>query len=246
MMTLSMLKKIISLSIVLIVFSGCAQLTQLTEQFGGEIPLTEQEVVSGLLNALEVGALRAATDASKQGGFFDNELLFIAFPPEARRAANTLRDVGLGNLVDNFVLTLNRSAEEAAKQAAPIFRNAISQMTIEDAFGILNGPDNAATEYLRRTTSAQLTETFRPVISNALNDTEATRYWGDIVREYNKIPFVSPIQTDLVNYTTDNALSGLFTLLQDEEKAIRENPAKRTTDILKRVFGHSSVTGSDS
>jgi len=233
--------------IVLLTFlfvSACAQVGDITRQLtGAELPLTEQEVTNGLLNALEVGALRAATNASALDGFFGNELLFIVFPPEASRAANTLRDIGMGNLVDDFVRTLNRSAEEASKQAAPIFTNAIRQMTIQDAFEILNGPQNAATEYLRRTTSVQLAEVFSPVISQALNSTEATRYWGDITRRYNQVPFVRPVQTDLVGYTTERTLNGLFTLLAQEEQAIRQDPAKRTTDILRRVFGHSSVTG---
>lgn len=243
MKTIARLIQISFLSAMMLMFSGCAQLAEISEQIGGELPLSEQEVVRGLISALEVGAVRAATNAAEPGGFLDNELLFIAFPPDARRAANTLRDIGLGSLVDNFVTTLNRSAEEAAKQAAPIFRSAIEQMTFQDAFDILYGDDNAATDYFRRTTSAELAATFSPVISSALNQTEATRYWTDITSQYNQIPFVTPIQTDLVQYTTDQALDGLFLLLENEEKAIREDPVKRTTDILRRVFGHSSVSG---
>jgi hypothetical protein len=233
--------KITILFVLIFTTIGCAQISEMARELGGELPLTEQEVVNGLLNALEVGAVRAATDASSVGGYLNNELLFIAFPPEARRAANTLRDIGLGSLVDDFVRTLNRSAEEAAKQAAPIFTSAIQQMTIRDAFDILNGPNDAATEYLRRTTSNQLAAAFRPVIVQALETTEATRYWSDITSQYNQIPFVTPVRTDLAEYTTEHALKGLFTLLADEEQAIRENPAKRTTEILRRVFGHSSV-----
>jgi len=236
--------QILFLLLTFIFVSACAQGNQILRGLTGqELPLTEQEVRNGLLNALEVGAVRAASNASSLDGFFGNEIIFIAFPQEARRAANTLRDLGMGNLVDDFVRTLNRSAEEASKQAAPIFTNAIRQMTIQDAFEILNGPPNAATEYLRRTTSAQLADVFSPVISQALNSTDATRYWGDITRQYNQIPFVSPVRTDLVGYTTERTLNGLFTLLAEEEQAIRQDPAKRTTDILRRVFGHSSVTG---
>ncbi len=232
---------LIGLFIVVFFLSSCAQLQELSGQFGGELPLTETEVVNGLKDALEVGAVRAANQASAQGGFLDNELLFIAFPPEARRVANTLRDIGMGSLVDNFVTTLNRSAEDASRQAANIFGNAVREMTIQDAFDILYGDSNAATEYLRRTTSSQLIAAFTPVISTALDNNEATRYWTDITTAYNQLPFVTPVTTDLVEYTTNNAMEGLFTLLEDEERAIRADPVKRTTDILRRVFGHSSL-----
>ncbi|MCH8486471.1 MAG: DUF4197 domain-containing protein [Candidatus Cyclonatronum sp.] len=228
----------------LFVLSACAELQQFVEQSGiggGELPLSEAEVVSGLKDALEVGAARAAGTASAQGGYLDNQLLFIAFPQEARRVENTLRDLGFGGLVDDFVTTLNRSAEEAARSAAPVFRQAVQQMTIQDGFEILRGPDNAATEYFRRTTTAELHNLFRPVIAQALDNTLATRYWNDIVQQYNRIPFVQPVITDLTAYTTQRATDGLFLLLEQEEKAIRQDPVKRTTDILRRVFGHSSL-----
>lgn len=224
--------------------SACAELQQFMDQTGvgaGELPLTESEVIAGLKNALEVGAQRAAGTASEDGGFLNNELLFIVFPPEARRVENTLRDLGFGSLVDDFVTTLNRSAEEAARSAAPVFRQAVQQMTIQDGFEILRGADNAATEYFRRTTTTELHNLFRPVISQALDNTLATRYWNDIVQQYNRIPFVQPVQTNLVDYTTVRATEGLFTLLEKEEQAIRQDPIKRTTDILRRVFGHSSL-----
>ncbi|AXJ01100.1 Protein of unknown function (DUF4197) [Cyclonatronum proteinivorum] len=240
----SHLKPIAALLSIFFFLSACAELQQFMDQTGvggGELPLTETEVVNGLKNALEVGAARAADTASQEGGFTNNQLLFIAFPEEARRVENTLRDLGFGSLVDDFVTTLNRSAEEAARSAAPVFRQAVQQMTIQDGFEILRGADNAATDYFRRTTTEELHNLFRPVISQALDNTLATRYWNDIVQQYNRIPFMQPVQTDLVDYTTVRATEGLFTLLEQEEKAIREDPVKRTTDILRRVFGHSSL-----
>lgn len=228
----------------MISLTSCAQLQEIAQNLGGEAPLTEQEVVSGLKQALEIGAQRAAGEASQTGGFLENELLFIMFPAEARRVENTLRDIGLGSLVDDFVKTLNRSAEEAAKQAAPVFISAVQNMTIRDGFEILRGPDDAATTYLRSNTSDELTQLFRPVIQEAMDNTLATRYWNDITTQYNRIPFVQPVTTDLTAYTTERALDGLFLLLKEEEKAIRENPVKRTTDLLRRVFGHSSLAPS--
>jgi hypothetical protein len=148
-----------------------------------------------------------------------------------------LRQIGLGNEVDRFVMTLNRGAEDAAKGAAPIFIEAIRSMTIEDAWSILKGEDDAATQYLKRTTSGLLKEKFKPVIQNSLNKVNATKYYGDIVTRYNQIPFVQKVNPDLDDYATDKAIEGLFLMIAKEEKNIRQNPVARTTEILKKVFG---------
>jgi hypothetical protein len=141
--------------------------------------------------------------------------------------------------VDKFVMTLNRGAEDAAKEAKPIFVNAIKQMTIQDAWGILKGEEDAATEYLRRTTSAQLREKFAPVIANSLNKVNATKYYGDIINTYNKIPLVEKVNPDLNDYATTKAMDGLFLLIAGEEKKIRQDPMARTTELLKKVFGYN-------
>jgi hypothetical protein len=145
--------------------------------------------------------------------------------------------MGFGSKVDEFVMTLNRGAEDAAKEAKPIFINAIKQMTIDDAFGILKGQPDAATQFLKRTTTGQLKEKFKPVIQNSLNKVSATKYYGDLVNTYNKIPLVEKVNPNLDDYATDLAIQGLFTMVAKEEKNIRENPVARTTDLLKRVFG---------
>ncbi|MBE63525.1 MAG: hypothetical protein CMB89_14290 [Flammeovirgaceae bacterium] len=132
--------------------------------------------------------------------------------------------------------TLNHGAEEAAKEAKPIFVNAITGMTVQDAWGILKGEDNAATQYLQSKTTADLTAKFQPVIKQALDKTNATKYYSDLVNTYNKIPFVDKVNPNLDEYATDRALSGLFTLVAEEEKNIRANPAARTTELLKKVF----------
>jgi len=208
---------------------------------GGTLPLSEAEIIQGLRESIQVGAKNASVLANKQDAYFKNPRLFIPFPPEAQNAADKIRQLGLGELVDNFVLTLNRAGEQAAGKAAPIFADAVKKMSWEDARGILKGSDNAATEYFRRTTRSPLYDAFYPVVQNALKDVEATKYWGDITGTYNKIPFVQPVQTDLAHYATDKALDGLFVLLQDEEAKIRKNPADRITEILKRVFGYEGV-----
>ena len=142
----------------------------------------------------------------------------------------------LGDQVDRFIETLNRGAEEAAKEAKPIFVGAIKDMTVQDAWGILKGEDNAATMYLQDKTSAQLTSKFKPVIKRALDKTNATKYYSDLVNTYNKIPFVEKVNPNLDDYATERALSGLFTLVAKEEQNIRDNPGARTTELLKKVF----------
>jgi len=199
---------------------------------------TDGEVVSGLREALSQGAREASNKASVTDGYFKNPRLFIPFPPEANQAATKLRQLGAGPLVDKFVETVNRGAEQAAKSAAPIFINAITSMSISDAWGILRGGRNSATEYLKRSTTAQLTTAFRPTIQTSLNNTQATKYWGDITKQYNQIPMVKKVNTDLTGYVTQKAIDGLFLLVADEEVRIRENPIARGTELLKKVFGY--------
>jgi len=201
-----------------------------------EQPLTSAEVGEGLKEALVKGISTGADLASMVDGYFKNPEIKIPFPPEVKKVEDKLRQLGFNNEVDRFVLTLNRGAEEAAKEAKPIFIAAIKSMTIQDAWGLLKGEPDAATQYLKRTTSAQLREKFKPVIQNALNKVNATKYYGDIVNTYNQIPFVQDVNPDLNDYATEKAMEGLFIMIAKEEKNIRENPLARTTELLKRVF----------
>jgi len=203
-----------------------------------EQPLTAAEVGNGLKEALINGISKGSDLTSQLDGYFKNPEIKIPFPPEVTKVENTLRDIGLGSEVDKFVLTLNRGAEDAAKEAKPIFITAIKSMTIEDAWAILKGQDNAATEYLRKTTSGQLREKFKPVIQNSLNKVNATKYYGDLVNRYNKIPLVDKVNPNLDDYATDRAIEGLFIMIAKEEKNIRVDPIARTTELLKRVFGY--------
>lgn len=198
---------------------------------------TTAEVGAGLKEALINGINNGSGLASQIDGYFKNPKIKIPFPPDVKKVEDKLRQIGLGDQVDKFVLTLNRGAEDAAKEAAPIFITAIKQMTIEDAWAILRGNDNAATEYLRKTTSTQLYDKFKPVIANSLNKVNATKYYSDIVTTYNKIPLVERVNPDLQDYATNKAMDGLFLLIADEEKKIRVDPLARTTDLLKKVFG---------
>lgn len=198
---------------------------------------TTEEVGGGLKEALIIGISKGADLVSITDGYFKNAEIKIPFPPEVKKVEDKLRQIGLGNKVDEFVMTLNRGAEEAAKEAKPIFINAIKQMTIQDAWALLKGEPDAATQFLKRTTTPQLKEKFSPVVQTALDKVSATKHYGDVVNAYNKIPFVEKVNPDLNAYATDQAIAGLFVMIAKEEKNIRENPVARTTDLLKKVFG---------
>jgi hypothetical protein len=231
-----------ALLIVALLACGCSssQVTQAISEAnkvieGQPAPTTDQ-VAAGLKEALIKGISAGADNVSRADGYFNNPQIKIPFPPDVRKVEDRLRQIGMGKEVDRFIETLNHGAENAAKEAKPIFINAIEQMTFDDAWGILKGNQDAATQYLKRTTTPQLKAKFKPVIQNALNEVEATKYYGDIVNTYNQIPFVNKVNPDLNEYATDLAMQGLFVMIAQEEKKIRENPLERTTDLLKRVF----------
>ncbi len=240
------MKKIIyaiaTLFVAALVGQACtsAQINQtlgdINKSLGGE-SLTTAEVGEGLKEALIKGISNGADLASAVDGYFKNPEIKIPFPPEVQKVEQKLRQVGLGSEVDKFVMTLNRGAEDAAKEAKPIFIAAIRQLTIQDAWSILNGADNAATDYLKRTTSGLLKEKFKPVIANSLQKVNATKYYGDIVTAYNKLPLTEDVNPNLDDYATDKAIDGLFLMIAKEEKTIREDPVARTTELLKKVFG---------
>lgn len=204
---------------------------------GGKKPLSNDEVVQGLREALNVGTNNSTASASKADGFYKNPLIFIPFPSEAEKIKSTVIDLGMQQQVNDFEMSLNRAAEEAAKTAAPVFLDAIKGMSIQDGFSILKGADNAATDYLKNKTSADLTARFTPIIRDAIQKVEVTKYWNPIIKAYNTVPGVQKQNPDLEQYITARALEGLFKLIAGEEKKIRTDPLARVSDILKRVFG---------
>ncbi|HWB91483.1 MAG TPA: DUF4197 domain-containing protein [Puia sp.] len=199
--------------------------------------LSSNDIVSGLKDALNKGTQKSTEKLSAADGFFKDAVVKVLFPPEAAKMERTLRNAGFGPQVDKAILDINRAAEDAAKSAAPIFLNAIKNMTVTDGLNILRGSDTAATSYLRRSTSAQLYAAFLPVIKNSLNKTGATSSWNTVVGTYNKIPFQKKINPDLPAYVTDKALFGVFYYVAVEEKQIRANPAGQADELLKKVFG---------
>ena len=204
---------------------------------GGSTGLSKDEVAAGLKEALNTGVKKGADKLSAVDGFYGNAAVKVLMPPEAQKVEQKLRDLGMGKQVDDAVLSMNRAAEDAAKTASPIFINAIKNMSIEDAYGILKGKDTAATGYLRSNTSPQITTAFRPVINQSLAKVDATKYWETLFSTYNKLPFVKKVNTDLVAYVTEKAMYGIFLQIANEELQIRKDPMARTTDLLKKVFG---------
>jgi len=199
------------------------------------------EISNGLKQALEIGTSAGADRLSTKDGFFGNMAIKILFPTEAQKVEKTLRSVGLNSLADNVILSLNRAAEDAAKEAKPIFVSAIKQMTIADAANILLGNKDAATNYFKRVTTAQLMERFSPVIANSLSKVGATKYWTDAAAAYNKIPLVKPVNTNLTQYVAEKAIDGMFVQVAQEELKIRDNIGARSTGLLQKVFGYADT-----
>ena len=228
-----------------LLLTGCLAFSQVNlNQIGSGIQktlsgtkLSNDDIVKGLKEALNVGSKIASDSASKVNGYFKNPKIKIPLPKDVKKAESTLRSMGLGSTVDNLILSMNRAAEGAATKSAPIFVNAITKMTIADGVSILKGADTAATGYLRKTTYAPLKTEFKPVIKAAIDKAEVAKYYKPLVTSYNKIPMVKKLNPNLDEYVTDKALNGLFYLVSEEEKKIRKDPAARVTDILKKVFG---------
>jgi hypothetical protein len=202
----------------------------------GNGTLSGSEIAAGLKEALTIGTQNSSSRLSAVDGFFGNAAIKILMPEEAKKVESALRNIGLGSLVDKAVLSVNRAAEEASRSAAPIFVNAIKEMTITDAMGILKGGDYAATDYFKTKTTTALSNAFRPVIEKALAKTDATKYWGDVFSAYNKFA-AKPVNTDLTGYVTEKSINGIFYEVGLEEQKIRKDPAARVTELLKKVFG---------
>ncbi len=201
------------------------------------VPLTEQEVAAALKDSLSRGISRGSALAARTDGFLRDPRLKIEFPPDTIKVERTLRKIGFGKELDRFVEQLNRAAEQAAAKAKPIFIREITSMTIRDAFEVLNGEADAATRYLERSTGDELYDAFLPVVQKSLDQTSATRYYGELVERFNQLPLTFDVDPDLDEYATNKAIEGLFKLIAEEEAKIRADPAARTTRLLRRVFG---------
>ncbi|HLU51751.1 MAG TPA: DUF4197 domain-containing protein [Flavobacteriaceae bacterium] len=230
------MKKLLLLPLLLSVLS-CAELQQVIDTLPQEgTVLTNADIATGLRQALNNGIDKQVSKLTLKDGFYKNELVKILMPKELQKVDKTLRDIGLGNLADEGILMFNRAAEDAVKEATPIFVNAVKQITFDDAKNILLGADNAATNYLSSKTTRDLYQKFNPVIKNSFDKVGANQIWTNIITKYNSIPLVQKVNPDLTDYVTQEALSGVFKMIEIEEKNIRTNLNSRTTDLLRRVF----------
>lgn len=228
------MKRILSVILFSSMFYGCDVIKQLPQMTG----VTEAEAGEGIKEALSQGLVGAVLRLNREDGFFKDVFYKILIPEDARKIENTLRDIGLGSMVDKAILQINRGAEDAAGYAKPIFVNAIKSMTIQDAIGLVKNGDTSATHFFREKTTAQLVAAFTPIIKSSLDKVNATKYYSDMVNKYNSLPIVfKKINPDLTGYVTTKATNALFDLVANEEKNIRNNFAARTTDLLKKVFG---------
>lgn len=230
-----MIKRILVL-VVAIQFVGCAELQNVVNNLPSGGGLTQDQIGNGLRQALDKGIKNQVSKLTAKDGFFRNELVKIALPKELQAVDKGLRKIGLGNLADEGIKVLNRAAEDAVKTATPIFVDAVKDITFTDAKDILLGDKDAATSYLQTKTQDNLYQSFNPVIENSFSKVGADKIWSNLISKYNAIPFVKKVNPDLTDYVTSKALEGVFTMIEVEEKGIREKVGLRNTKLLKQVF----------
>ena len=232
-----MIKTLLLTTFLLIFISSCDTLSKLPTGIG----ISEQEAAMGIRDALDQGVGRGVNFLNKPDGFFGSQAYKLFLPADAQKIEKTLRDLGMGAMVDKAILQINRSAEDAVGFARPIFADAIREMTIMDAMNIVKGPRDAATQYFRQKTTEKLVAAFSPIIKNSLDKFQATKYYTDIVNTYNRFPTtINKINPDLPSYVVNKSVEALFDQVAKEEANIRENPVARTTEILKKVFGYAA------
>lgn len=217
-------------------FTGCAELQNVVNQVAKSGALSQEQIGNGLRQALDNGIKNQVSKLTSTDGFYKNELVKIMLPEELQAVDKGLRKIGLGNLADEGIKVLNRAAEDAVKTATPIFINAVKEITFADAKNILLGNQNAATSYLKGKTSDDLYASFTPVIKNSFSKVGADKVWSGLINKYNSIPFVKNVNPDLTTYVTTRALEGVFTMIEVEEKGIREKAGLRNTALLQQVF----------
>ncbi|UII75101.1 DUF4197 domain-containing protein [Flagellimonas sp. HMM57] len=225
--------------LVLLIFQlvGCTELQQVVNQLPqGTTGIGNAEIAQGLRDALNLGIDKQVNKLALEDGFFKNELVKILLPDELKKVDKTLRDVGLGSLADKGLQILNRAAEDAVSEATPIFVDAVKGITFNDAKQILLGNDNAATNYLEQSTKSKLYDKFNPIIKESFKKVGADQIWSNIITKYNNLPLTNNVNPDLTDYTTQEALEGVYTMIAVEEKEIRTKISSRTTDLLRKVF----------
>ncbi len=228
--------KKITVFFIALTFMGCAELQKVVNQLPQGGLLTQEQIGNGLRQALDNGIQHQVTKLTSKDGFYKNNLVKILLPEELQAVDKGLRKIGLGNLADEGLKAINRTAEDAVKTATPIFVNAVKEITFADAKNILLGADNAATSYLEGKTTTALYSEFNPVIKNSFAKVGADKIWSNLISKYNSIPFVKKVNPDLTDYVTTEALEGVFTMIAVEEKGIRNKVGLRDTALLRQVF----------
>ena len=239
-----MIRKVFAITSILLATS-CSELQQVvdslpqqtngTSSIGSEL-LSNADIGAGLREALDLGIEKQVSKLTQKDGFLGNQMVKILLPEELKKVDKGLRDIGLSSLADEGLKVLNRAAEDAVGEATPIFVNAVKGITFNDAKNILLGDDNAATSYLKNGTKSELYTKFNPVIKNSFNKVGADKVWSSIITKYNSIPFVNKVNPDLTDYTTQEALKGVYTMIAIEEKEIRNKVGSRSTNLLQKVF----------
>jgi hypothetical protein len=233
-----MLFKKISLVCLCFISVSCAELQTVVNNLPNQtgVGMDPSLIASGLREALDMGIDKQVTKLTQTDGFYKNSLVKILLPEELQKVDKTLRDIGLGSLADEGLKVLNRAAEDAVKEATPIFVDAVKSITFTDAKNILLGADNAATQYLENRTNNALYAKFNPVIQNSFSKVGADQVWSNIITKYNAVPFVNKVNPDLTDYVTNEALEGVYKMISVEEKNIRTKVSSRTTNLLRQVF----------
>jgi len=240
--------RLVTTCCLILAISGCASSSKelesiargagvLLESENGGLALTSSEITRGLKEALMKSSQVVVAQVGKQDGYAGDSRIRVPLPRDLVRAKDFASRVGLGGFFDDLELKLNRAAERAAPRARDLFYNAIRQMTLEDAKGILKGPDDAATRYFEQKTSSRLRQAMRPIVDDSLSQVGAVNTFNEMLRAYRQVPLAPPVNADLTTHVIDEGLEGLFYYIAKEEKEIRNNPLKRTTQLLQRVFG---------
>jgi Protein of unknown function (DUF4197) len=230
------MKKTILLLLAGLTLSSCAEMQQIANQLPSVLEQGNTDIAGGLKEALNNGINKQVSKLTAVDGFYKNEMVKILLPEELQKVDAGLRKIGLGKLADDGLKAINRTAEDAVKEATPIFVSAIKGMTFTDAKNILMGNESAATTYLQSSTSSALYAKFNPVIKNSFSKIGADKVWANIITKYNSIPLVKKVNPDLTEYTTNKAMEGVFKMIAVEEKNIRTDLNSRTSDLLKKVF----------
>jgi hypothetical protein len=230
------MKRLFLVLLITLSFISCAELQQISREIANSGVISEQQIASGLQQALSKGVDEQVSKLTKQDGFYSNSLVRIGLPDELSKVESTLRRLGLDNLADEGIKALNTTAQQAVKEATPIFLSAIQDMTFVEARTILLGDKNAATSYLKERTQAELYEKFEPIIKDNFQKVGADQIWQNVIQRYNQVPFTDQVNPNLTDYVTNEALKGVYKMIEIEEVQIRNDVMERNTELLRRVF----------